>query len=219
MTRSRARSAAARAGVPCLAGALAVTACGGSEPQLSPDPTLPSASSAAPSAPAAEPPAGPPAEPAPAPAALPTGTPGEPVELARGLDTPWSVVPLADGGALVSERDTARVLVVGADRSVRALTATGPGGAVEGVTPRGEGGLLGLALAPGADPLAGPVTLYAFTTTAEDGRVVTMPLDLAAGTLSDEDRSVLVLDEVRALRRELAELQSALGRPGEGDPD
>ncbi len=162
-----------------LAGALLLTGCGGgAAPRLAPEPTLPAAPST--SAPAA------PAEPAPAtsaPAPLPTGVPGEPEVVATGLATPWSVVPLADGGALVSERDTARVLRVGPDGAVAPLTATGPGGAVEGVTPRGEGGLLGLALAPGADPLAGPVVLHAFTTTAADGRVVTMPLDLAAGTL------------------------------------
>ncbi len=167
----------------CLAGALALAACGGGAgPQLAPEPTLPPASSSSPAA--QEQPPAPAASPAqPAAPVLPTGVPGQPEELARGLATPWSIVPLADGGALVSERDTARVLVVGADRVVRPLVATGEGGAVEGVTPRGEGGLLGLALPPGADPLAGPVTLYAFTTTREDGRVVAMPLDLAAGTL------------------------------------
>ncbi len=171
-----------------IAGALSLTACGGgSAPQVAPSPTLPSSSATSPTPGATPPvatppPATPPAAP-PAPPTLPVGSPGEPVVVAAGLATPWSVVPLADGGALVSERDTARVLRVSADGATTALTATGRDGAVEGVTPRGEGGLLGLALAPGADPLTGVVDLYAFTTTADDGRVVTMALDLAAGTL------------------------------------
>lgn len=161
------------------AAALVLTACSGSEsdgpsPRVAAEPALPAP------APAPERPED---EPGSAPATLPSGSPGDVEVVASGLDHPWSILPLTDGGALVSERDTALVRRVAPDGSVSTLRATGPGGEVAGVTPRGEGGLLGLALAPGDDPLGGVVDLYAFTTTADDGRVMTMALDLRAGTL------------------------------------
>lgn len=98
---------------------------------------------------------------------------GEPRVVASGLTSPWSVVPLpgAPGEALVSERDTGRVLHLAADGAVT------PVGTVPGVAHGGEGGLLGLALlaadAPEAD---GTRWLYAYLTTASDNRIVRMPL-------------------------------------------
>jgi glucose/arabinose dehydrogenase len=85
-------------------------------------------------------------------------------DVATGFDVPWGLVFLPDGSALLSERDTARILSVSADGGV---TEVGP---VEGVQPGGEGGLLGLAVAP-----ASPETVYAYFTAAEDNRVVRMP--------------------------------------------
>ena len=72
---------------------------------------------------------------------------GDPTVIATGLSAPWSMVRLASGSTLVSERDTA---------VVKELTATGEvrdAGVVGGVVPGGEGGLLGLAVlaAEGAD--------------------------------------------------------------------
>ncbi len=76
--------------------------------------------------------------------------------IASGLDAPWSIVFYRDT-ALVSERDTARIVEIGADRTVREV------GHIEAAAPRGEGGLLGLAV---RDPW-----LYAYYTTARDNRI------------------------------------------------
>ncbi|MFP5072967.1 PQQ-dependent sugar dehydrogenase [Pseudonocardia nantongensis] len=68
---------------------------------------------------------------------------GEPRVLATGLATPWALSFLPDGNALVTERDSARILRVSAQGDVT------PVGVVEGVQARGEGGLLGIAVSPG----------------------------------------------------------------------
>jgi glucose/arabinose dehydrogenase len=91
-----------------------------------------------------------------APAVRVTGT------VATGLQVPWGIAWLPDGSALVSERDSARVLRVGSG-------SPSPVGAVEGVVARGEGGLLGIAYSPG--------WLYAYFTGADDNRVVRMAWD------------------------------------------
>ena len=80
--------------------------------------------------------------------------------VATGLDVPWGLAFLPDGSALVSERDTARILRVG-----RGATVTV--GSVDGVVAEGEGGLLGIAHTDG--------WLYAYLTAATDNRVVRMP--------------------------------------------
>lgn len=76
-----------------------------------------------------------------------------------GLDVPWGMAFLADGSALVSERDSARILHI-RDGSARQV------GTVDGVVAMGEGGLLGIAHADG--------WVFAYLTTAEDNRVVRM---------------------------------------------
>lgn len=91
-----------------------------------------------------------------APAVRVTGT------VATGLQVPWGIAWLPGGSALVSERDTARILGVGRG-------SPRPVGAVDGVAPRGEGGLLGIAYSPG--------WLYAYFTAADDNRVVRMAWD------------------------------------------
>ncbi|SDT07879.1 Glucose/arabinose dehydrogenase, beta-propeller fold [Friedmanniella luteola] len=88
--------------------------------------------------------------------------------VADGLDVPWGLVFLASGDALVGERGTARLRRVTPGGRTRTL------GEVAGVvapTGLGEGGLLGLALAPGDEE-----TLFAHITTADDDRVVRMSL-------------------------------------------
>jgi glucose/arabinose dehydrogenase len=89
--------------------------------------------------------------------------------LARGLDTPWSIAFLPSGDALVSERDTARIVRVSRHGGSRLV------GRVPGVVPNGdvggEGGLLGLALHPG---FRRNRWVYAFLTAARDNRVVRM---------------------------------------------
>lgn len=85
--------------------------------------------------------------------------------VATGLDVPWGLAFLPDGSALVSERNTARILRV--ERGV-----TVPVGTVDGVVANGEGGLLGIAYADG--------WLYAYLTASTDNRVVRMPWNGAA---------------------------------------
>lgn len=136
---------------------------------------------------------GTPSSASPTPAASDAGAePAAPEVLATGLDAPWSVVPLPDGSVLVSERDSGRIL-----RVIDGRTETI--GEVEGVAHGGEGGLLGLALAP--EP-AGPAgtgdggtgsdaaRLYAYLTAADGNRVVSYALtgsgsDLALGERQD----------------------------------
>jgi len=74
---------------------------------------------------------------------------------------------LPDGSALVGERDTTRVLAI---KNGSVL----PVGRVEGVTPQGEAGLLGLAASPS---FVQDRTIYAYLSTAKDNRVVTMTYD------------------------------------------
>ena len=93
--------------------------------------------------------------------------------VAEDLDVPWGLVFLASGDALVGERGTARIRRVTPGGRTRTL------GEVTGVVPPrgiGEGGLLGLALAPGDED-----TLFAYLTTADDDRVVRM--SVAGGRL------------------------------------
>jgi glucose/arabinose dehydrogenase len=90
-------------------------------------------------------------------------------DVATGLDVPWGLARLPDGSHLVSLRDEARVVHIGVDGTVTPVRATGPDGRVPGVHPDGEGGLLGLAVAPGD-----PATVYAYLTAADDNRVVRM---------------------------------------------
>ena len=89
--------------------------------------------------------------------------------VARGLEAPWGIAFLPDGSALVSERDTTRVLAVppggGQVREV---------GRVTEATPQGEAGLLGLATSPTYDQDS---LVYAYVSTAEDNRVVRMEYD------------------------------------------
>ncbi|MFD6224252.1 PQQ-dependent sugar dehydrogenase [Nocardia asteroides] len=98
-------------------------------------------------------------------ASSPAGLPdlGAPEEIARGVDVPWGLAFLPDGTALVAERDSGRILRVAAGR------APEPFAEVPGVAARGEGGLLGLAVA--ADHAENP-WVYAYHTAAEDNRIV-----------------------------------------------
>ena len=101
------------------------------------------------------------------------GRPGRPRvvgTVATGLRAPWGVTFLPDGTALVGERDTTRVVAIDADAKPEVRTV----GRVEGVQPQGEAGLLGLAVSPS---YAKDHRVYAYHSTPEDNRVVTMTYD------------------------------------------
>jgi len=96
---------------------------------------------------------------------------GDPVVIADHLLTPWSVVRLASGSALISERDTGTINELTADGDIRAV------GTVEGVVHEGESGLLGLAVLD-------EEWLYAYFTSATDNRIVRFELAGDAGGYS-----------------------------------
>jgi glucose/arabinose dehydrogenase len=87
--------------------------------------------------------------------------------VASGLAVPWGITFLPDGTALVSERDSTRVLAVDG-KQVREV------GRVAEASPQGEAGLLGLAVSPSYDE---DRLVYAYVSTAEDNRVVRMTYD------------------------------------------
>lgn len=98
---------------------------------------------------------------------------GEPTVVVAGLDAPWSMVRLDSGSTLISERDSRRVLELTADGTLREV------GSVDGAAPGGEGGLLGIAVAPGDS--AG---LFVYLTAADDNRIVRFELEGGAGEYS-----------------------------------
>ncbi|MGW0817751.1 PQQ-dependent sugar dehydrogenase [Streptomyces viridiviolaceus] len=86
--------------------------------------------------------------------------------VATGLKSPWGLAPLPDGDLLVSSRDEGTITRVG-DRTGRKTEL----GEVPGVSPAGEGGLLGIALSP---DYASDHMIYAYFTSASDNRIVRM---------------------------------------------
>lgn len=108
-------------------------------------------------------------EPSPTATTQPTaGTPRLVGTVATGLNVPWGIAFLANGDALVSQRDHGNIVRISTDG---ALTTVGSVRGSSGV-PGGEGGLLSLALPPGDESM-----LYAYVTTSADDRVVRMSLD------------------------------------------
>ncbi|WP_345564129.1 PQQ-dependent sugar dehydrogenase [Streptomyces plumbiresistens] len=89
--------------------------------------------------------------------------------VAEDLSTPWGLAPLPGGGLLVSSRDEATITRV--DEETGKKTELGE---VPGVSPAGEGGLMGLALSP---DYASDHMVYAYFTSASDNRIVRMLYD------------------------------------------
>lgn len=110
---------------------------------------------------------------------------GEPKVIASGLEAPWSILRLGDGGGgstLISERDSGLIKELTASNEVRVV------GTVGGVAPGGEGGLLGLEALRERDAEGDGDGdrhwIYAYLTTASDNRIVRMPLLGEAGGYS-----------------------------------
>jgi len=106
-------------------------------------------------------------------AASPNATP-QVTEVASGLEHPWSVALLPDGGFLVTERD-GRLRRIAADGTVSA-----PIGGVPEVFAQGQGGLLDVVLAPDFD---GSKRIY--LSYAEPGEGGTAGTAVAMATLGD----------------------------------
>jgi glucose/arabinose dehydrogenase len=107
----------------------------------------------------------------------PTGSPGsEPAgpprvvsTVATGLSVPWGLGFLPDGDAVVTERDTRRVLLLhGPDHEVREIAT------LDAAAPEGESGLLGVAVSP---DFARDHLLFFYLTTADDNRIVRATFD------------------------------------------
>jgi glucose/arabinose dehydrogenase len=130
-----------------------LTACGEApEPRPPTTAPTPSTSTAAPATPHA--------------AGLDTGPPAV---ITTGLDVPWGIAFLPDGDALVTERDSTRLLRIPAGGGEPVEVAR-----LEQARPGGEGGLMGLALSPSFET---DRLVYAYLTAARDNRVVRFPLD------------------------------------------
>ncbi len=97
--------------------------------------------------------------------------------VASGLEVPWGLAFLPDGSAVVTERDTRRVLRVvpdpgndgtGGEAQVQEL------GILEQAEPNGEAGALGVAVSP---DFAEDRSLFFYVTTAQDNRILRARLE------------------------------------------
>lgn len=102
-----------------------------------------------------------------------SGAPAVVDTIATGLRVPWGLAFLPDGTAIVTERDSGRVLAI-KDKQVTEI------GQVDEAAPAGEAGLLGVAVSP---DFATDRLVYLYVTTEEDNRIVRAPYD--GGELGD----------------------------------
>jgi glucose/arabinose dehydrogenase len=93
--------------------------------------------------------------------------------VARNLSVPWGIDFLPDGTAIVTERDTRRVLTI--DERGRVTQV----GSVEEAAPQGEAGLLGVAVSP---DFREDRRVFLYVSTPEDNRI--MRGELRGGRLS-----------------------------------
>ena len=95
--------------------------------------------------------------------------------VATGLEVPWGLGFLPDGTAVVTGRDDATISTIAPDGTVRSA------GTIDGVVPRGEGGLLGVAVSPS---FAQDNLLYVYYS-ADDGNQIDT-VTLRDGVIGDQ---------------------------------
>lgn len=117
-------------------------------------------------------------DPWPAAPAVPEAT-TEPQDVVTGLAAPWGLAFLPGGALLVTERDTAQVLLVSAE-GVTALTGAGAEELASGTWTDGEAGLLGVAVGPDVERTR---QVHLYRTTEAGNEVVRAVLDPPEATL------------------------------------
>lgn len=88
--------------------------------------------------------------------------------ITQDLDVPWGIAFLPDGSALVTERDTRRIMQVSADGATVTPVQT-----IDDARPSGEGGLLGIAVSP---DYATDGLVFIYYTAANDNRIARLAL-------------------------------------------
>lgn len=91
-------------------------------------------------------------------------------DVATNLPVPWGIAFLPDGRAVVTLRDEARLVLVDADGTVTPIAGRGADEVRATTRPAGEGGLLGVAVLPGATTTSADLAIY--QTTADDNRIL-----------------------------------------------
>ncbi len=88
--------------------------------------------------------------------------------LVKGLRAPWGVAFLPDGSALVTERDSRRIVKVSKGAGHDAPYSAAQVAVINEADPSGEGGLLGIAVSPNYDK---DQSIFLYYTSANDNRV------------------------------------------------